>query len=281
MCLKKFLHSFNTFFVVALFVGATVLPNDVFAGAWVQKKGHWILISNFKWYESCRFWDKNHNTHSTSDCYRKFELNPYFEYGATDNLTLGVSAFLRRIKQGAMSTSFSPGDLELLARYKVWQKGSDIFSIQSMFNIPMRHPDFSHLQSPNSTISNGQYAFEGRLLYSTSGHHKHSKFYWYANFELGYRKNFNHAADRVNFEWTVGVSDATYKWIIELKQKNIIGMRNATKTYAPDYDLYSVSPSIIHWVTKHLAVQLGWDHDFYGRNIGQGNAVFVAIWLKS
>src|SRR5579863_7186508 len=67
----------------------TIYCTSVYAGAWVQEKGHGLDIFTFNRYISTQFWTSGGRLLSSS-AYAKYDIENYLEYGLTKNLTVGL-----------------------------------------------------------------------------------------------------------------------------------------------------------------------------------------------
>lgn len=255
-------------------------PNLIFAAAWVLPKNSALLIVNADWYYNDHFWDADGHLHS-GPAYNQFTLNPYLEYGLTENMTIGQNSFFREVWKQNTDTGFKPGDSELFARYRWWHKDYNVFSTQLKFNVPWQHPSFFVSPLP-PTVSNGQYWLEGRLLYGIGGAlPKLAKSTWFLSLEGGFQPNFNGAADQINTEAYFGWKSNKEKWVIELKEKNTFTMHNPTKPNAPDFNLATIVPGIIYSINEAFSLEVGVYQDFWGSNIGKGTQPFIALWWHS
>ena len=90
---------------------------DANAAAWLQTEGRWFTASNFVFYQSDTFVDRSGND-SDINTFRKYEFNPYIEYGLTKNITLGTNLFADKLTQSGQD-NYGIGDAEFFARFKV------------------------------------------------------------------------------------------------------------------------------------------------------------------
>lgn len=248
-----------------------------YAGAWVQKQDSWLVIIRNEWYSSSHYWDQQSVRRKGGD-YRKWELNPYIEYGLTKKLTFGLSPFFRQAYSDGNKAGFDLGDIQMLGRYAIWQSDYSSFSNQLRFNIPLQSLNGS--QQVYQPLSEGQYWLEERLLYGTGG--QFAGFYrsfWYINVESAYQMKFSGAADALHLDVSMGWKSPGQIWRITIKLLNQWSLRNQRERYDLDYDLHSIEPSISYALTQSISFEVGFKHDVYGRNVGQGNAIFLSSWL--
>jgi hypothetical protein len=250
------------------------------AGAWLEPKGQWLFIPAAKFYFSSHYWDQNKNLQPTTN-YHLYEFNPYFEYGLTNNFTIGINPFVRHADKNQDKTGWHLTDIELLTRYLLWKNDWQVFSTQLSFNFTTRH-DFSHDLTPPflpPTLSDAQDFLKWRLLYGLGG--ELGQCNYYLNLEAGIQRNFNGASDQLQGDLTLGWKSPGEKLEILLKSTNSFSLHNKRAIIAPDYSLSTISPSVIWWMTKNVGLQLGVNQDIYGYNVGKGTAPFVALFIAS
>lgn len=109
------------------------ISTSAHAGAWLQSKGHGQLISQATYYTTDTFFDANAQE-QPQPRFSKHELQPYFEYGATDWLTLGGSAYLQTVRQSG-SSNYGLADPELFGRLRLWQNDQQVISIQPLVKL--------------------------------------------------------------------------------------------------------------------------------------------------
>lgn len=253
-----------------------IASSPVFAGAWVQPVGTSLLIAQYQYYRSCQFWNKQGHLKDGS-CYVQNQINPYYEYGLTKDLTLGVSPYFRQVSQLGNSTGLQLGDMQLLGRYQFWHNDWNVASVQLTFNIPFAKPLLVNPLPP--TVSLGQYSLDSRLLYGAGGYFERKYMsMWYANFEGAYRNNFNGAADEWHADMALGWKDPTQKLILEFKVYNTFSLHNPSGPMQPNYSLTTISPNVLYWMLKQIGLQAGVSYDIYGVNIGKGVAPYIALW---
>lgn len=246
------------------------------AGAWVQEEGNGLAVTTLKRYQSDRYWDQNSNLKRSSK-YSKLEINPFFEYGATPDFTVGFNAFLNQVEVAGEGRSLGLGDVEVFGRHRIWQGEQNIVSAQLLLKIP----ELGGRHAP--PLGGDQYDVEAKLLYGRSGQWSPvDGSEWYFNLETGVRKRFGAPADELRLDWLYGWRSGNKRWEIELKQENIIALQRggAGDVRWSDYDLHKLSPSARYWVGRDWAVQGGLSFDIAGRKAGQGIGPFVALWMR-
>ena len=281
--MPSLLLTVNLIPMLVCFINTILLYEQALAGAWVQEKDHGLSITTIRRYESDEFWDQDRRRHS-SPRYRKLEMNQWAEYGVVEDFTMGVNASIPYIEAEGQGSNFGLGDVEGLGRYRIWKNDNSVLSTQLLVKIP---DAYEHDKLP--LLGQGQYDLEWRLLYGRAGILSGGKNgEWYGNVEGAFRKRFGPPADEIRVEWTVGWKTPNRKWEINLKQENILGLRNNSSTTASDpyrkqsadYDLHKLTVSAIYSIDPSVALQVGVTQDVLGRNTGKGINPFMALWIK-
>jgi len=273
---RRFFYSFAA--VLGLLAG---LVDAAGAAAWTQPAGQGLAIIKVDEYQSDRYWDRDRHSQDTAT-YRKFELNPYLEYGVTDRTTLGANVFVLHVEQEGSGNSTGLGDVELFGRYRLYSGGWDSLALQFLMKLPTGYD-----KNEAVALGAGQVDAEIRLLYGRggtygSGVHLRS---WYYDVEAGLRKRYGEPTDELRLDWLAGWRP-TPDWTLEIKQENILALARvsppsgAAVSRWADYDLHKVTIGAIYQVSTHVAANVGVGYDIAGRNAGQGIAPYLAIWRR-
>jgi hypothetical protein len=114
-----------------IYVWAMLLdPSVVFAGAWLQPKGDGLLITQATYYSTDTYFDTQGRAQS-QPTYRKYEFQPYAEYGVTDWLTVGSSAYLQSVAQSGGSNR-GIADPQLFAKLRIWDDKTQTIALQPL-----------------------------------------------------------------------------------------------------------------------------------------------------
>ncbi len=116
---------------MALWIG---LATPALAGAWLQPEGHGLGIMQAAYFTGNEFFDRQGELQPQSR-FTKYEIQPYGEYGLTDTITIGGTAFLHHVEQGG-SDNFGLGDPEIFLRTRLWDDGKNIVSLQPLIKLP-------------------------------------------------------------------------------------------------------------------------------------------------
>lgn len=259
-----------------------LLPSSSQAAAWLKEVGEGLLIANVQQYTSNKYWNRQGHLKS-GPRFNQFSVNPYLEYGAFPCITLGLNPFAKRISQRQQVSKFGLNNITPFALILIRKKDWSSFSAQISYNQPFKSKFFGPNQPPLSVygIIDRQRYLDLRLLYGTGGtFDKAQTKTWYADGEVSFRRNFDGAADEIHVDFMLGFKILNQKLIFEVKELNTFGLHNPKNNRLPNYSLFTIIPNIQFWMTDTIGFQFGVQQDFYGINIGKGNAPFVALWWK-
>jgi hypothetical protein len=280
--LPYILYQLVSYILIFLIGTLLTLPVKSYAAAWLQPKGEGLIIGTVQPYLSCKYWDKQSNLHS-GPCFHQFAINPYAEYGATSRLTLIVSPTFLSYSQSGEVSPFALGYINLGGRFLIKHKYYDTLSFQVLYNQPFKSQNFGNTATPSAqyAIVNEQYYVDLRILYGTGGRFDRKEYStWYADAEASFRPYFSGAADEFHIDFMAGYKTLNRRLIFELQELNTISLHNPRNFRQPNYNLFTLMPNVIYWFKPNAAFQFGVKQDFYGNNIGQGTAPFVALWIK-
>lgn len=148
------------------------------AGAWVQPVGHGLAIAQASYYSTDTYFDSNGGA-QPQPRFNKFEFQPYVEYGATEWLTLGGSAYAQSVSQAGAS-NYGLADPELFARARVYADDRQVISLQPLIKLASRFAEHSPVRGGSKSTDVELSALYGRNLALLSPND-------YADIRLGYR----------------------------------------------------------------------------------------------
>lgn len=171
------------------------------AGAWLQPAGHGLMITQARYYSSDSFFDVNGESQPQSR-YSKYELQPYGEYGVTDWLTLGGTAFVQRVSQ-AGTNNYGLADPEFFARTMLWRDDKQVLSLQPLVKFASRFRDSASPRGGSTSTDAEISLLYGRNLNLLSNRD-------YLDSRIGYRLRSNGRSPEWRNDTSLGlnVSDA-------------------------------------------------------------------------
>lgn len=243
------------------------------AGPWLQPEGHSLWINTFGVSQTTNYAGIQNPAYGDGT-FRRFGVGTYGEYGLTDRITLSAAADaqLRQLDTGsALLSTGGVGDIETAARAAVWQSGAWTVATQGVVKVPT-----GYSPNVNPALGNGQVDLEPRMLVGrgfTIGA-------WpaFADIGGGYRFRLGMPSDQARIDGTLGIHPAK-DWLLMLQSYNIVGIRNQ-EPGGTDFDLSTLTVSVVHSFSAAWAVQLGGSSEIASRNFNRGNGGFVAVWWR-
>lgn len=124
--------------IPALLVAVTA--PDAFAGAWLQKPGDTMLITQATYFSGDEYFDID-GSRQPQPRFSKWELQPYIEHGLNEWLTLGGSVYLQQVSQSDHS-NYGIGDPEFFARVGLMHSATyGELALQPMVKFPSIYHD--------------------------------------------------------------------------------------------------------------------------------------------
>lgn len=204
-----------------LFVGA-----QAHAGAWTMPKGEGLFIGQATYFTSEHFFDLD-GKKIDQPTFRKFELQPYAEYGVTDWLTAGGSAYLHSVDQSARYNA-GIGDPELWARLRLHTFGNgDVLSIQPLVKLPSYYADDDIPRGGSRSTD-----LELSVLYGTNW--QLLDFTGYTDTRLGYRVRSRGLNDQYRIDQSFGVNVTDHLLLIPAFRAVIASKYDESAVFAQD-----------------------------------------------
>jgi len=248
-------------------------PASANAGAWTQPGGQSQLILTTSHYHSDKRIEDSGITSPQPD-YRKTALNPYYEYGFSEDLTLGANLFLLHVKQARQSNS-GLGDSEFFARARVYRSDRWVISAEPMIKLPALQgkADAPLLGSRSADL--GLTASAGYSFKALGRSH-------YLNLDSGYRYRFGSPEDQLKFSTTFGLS-LLQRWSLLAQADTTLRVKSPqnsrfTQSSADDYDLVRTQFSVLYHHNETTRWQLGAFHHISGQNTGLGTGLLLSTW---
>lgn len=264
----------------AVFVAVLTAPATAEAGAWTQEAGSGQIINTFTYYTLSSGFGPD-GEEIDQNRFAKIEYSPYIEYGVTDTLTIGAQPFLQIIEQDRADGSVENAglaDVELFARQRLWEGENAVLSIQGLISVPGGYDPEANLP-----LGKGHVDVEARVLWG--GGHEIKGVSMFYDVAAAYRKRFGGPSDEVHVDVTLGLTPWA-GWQFLLQSFNTIGVGKADPGNTTDrgsvleFDRHKLQLSVVRDLTERVAVQVGGFSEFAGRNTGQGNGGFVALWVN-
>lgn len=263
---------------IATCIMALLFSGLVYSGAWTGPKGASYNKIGLNFFSSDKTYDGNRDSMSSGSTFTDVNLTYYGEYGVADNLTIFGSIPFKSLKSdpdaAAATDNSGIGDVDIGARYNLYNEDWGILSIQGLLKIPEAYD-----KNDAVPLGSGQYDIEVRLLYGKSLYPKPM----YYGLEVGYRLRTQSPSDEIKYlgEFGYTVSD---KIALRAKLDGTLSVKNAdtilgaggNPTLAPDFDLGKLDLTLGYTLKKGRYVELSFAPTLYGRNTANGATISLA-----
>lgn len=258
--------------IPALLVACSAAP--AFAGAWLQPKGDGLFITQATYFSSDAYFDES-GQKIDQRTFKKWELQPYAEYGLTNTLTVGGSLYAQQVSQSGDSNG-GIGDPELFFRTRLWHNDRETLAIQPLIKLSSA---YAHDTVPRG----GSRSTDGELnlLYG-----RNLKLWWgltgYTDMRVGYRVRSRGLNPQWRTDAAVGINLSeqwqiipAFRSVIAAKYDDTGGFREDGEQ---DYDLYKIELTGLynvdkkHWVHATLFDHVGGAFTGAGRGFTLGFA---------
>ncbi len=256
-----------------------LIPSYAYAGAWLQRPGETLFIQNAVFYATGEAFDASGRRVSDPG-FRKFEYNPYMEYGVNADWTLGASLFFQYLEQdnaqsGVLSNQ-GLGESELFARYKLLEEKGYALALQPSVTLP------GHYFSSDGPVA-GREDWDAELTalagygFSLFGRDH------YIEGKAAYRHRSGILDDqyRLSAGMGIGISEG---WRIapELSWTGRTQGGGSAVSIAGqnDYELVKAQLSVVWEFSDRCAVQFGGYRHVSGEDTGAGGGVLLALWRR-
>ncbi|MDP2725771.1 MAG: hypothetical protein Q8O44_05795 [Syntrophales bacterium] len=256
------------------------LVGNCLAGAWTLGKGKIYDRLAINYYYANKEFDNSGDKRDFANHgdFRDFNLNNYLEYGLTDRVTLINSLYYKYIRKDddtVKMETYSPGNIDLGAKFRLYEGSLGVLSAQTMVKIPEAYDKNDPLP-----VGNGQYDFEARLLYGRS---LYPLIPGYCNFEVGYRWRFGDPSDEIRYLAEFG-TDFSKDFYGRVKLDGIYSMDNGAHmdtsgnpTTTNNFDIGKLDMVLGYKMSKQWGMEFGYTPAIYGQNTALGATYSVAV----
>lgn len=245
-----------------------LFAQSALAGAWTQAEGKGLFIGQATYFASDKFFDQD-GQEQRQPTFRKFELQPYVEYGVKDWLTVGGSTYLQRVNQSD-DDNWGIADTELFARLRLWKGETRVISIQPLIKLPS---EFSEGGTPRG----GSRAVDAELSLLYGRSMKIFKKNGYTDMRVGYRVR----GRGLNPQWRVDAAAGifvtediqlipAFRSVVTTKYDETGGFREDGEQ---DYDLAKAELTAAYHLNERGWMQLTYFEHIAGAFTGAGRGV--------
>ncbi|WP_375202228.1 hypothetical protein [Hyphococcus sp.] len=253
--------------------GAIALLLTAMAGAnahaspWARLDGEILVISGVNYFRSdLSSQDPN------GGLFESIESDTYFEFGLTDDITIGGKAIYANSSLTNSAGNFNDSgfsEIEAYGQYQFLRTMTHAASVKLSAGKP------AAFQSGARNNSGGSGAdVELAALYGRNVMYEPVKIFVAA--EAGFRKRLGDNADIVRTQGTIGIEPSKH-WVLLLETFAAVSMRNEDAAGA-DYDIVKIKPSVIYRFNRRWAIQAGVTEEVADRNLARGRTYFFSLW---
>lgn len=264
------------FFIVmryGLMVAALLISTNAFAGAWTQDPGKSQLIITNSYYTTDEKFDNN-GFLIRQPRYSKHEINPYFEYGLYEGITVGANLSFQRASQSDQ-TNWGIGDSEFFLRARVFKRGGFVISVEPMVKLPRL------ASTDDSPMLGGSYPDVGLGLLGGYGFSLFGQHHFTA-LDLQQRHRFGSPQNQFRLTESLGIG-LSENWMVlgqafaTLRQDKP-DVAAFTQSSNDDYGLFKLQLSVIYKMNDTTSLQFGTFDNVIGSNVGAGSGLIFAAW---
>ncbi len=270
-------------------------------------------ILTFNNYQSTQIFDKNSKRIKSSNNFSKYEINPFFEYGLSDNLTIGANPTLQYWQAGdladnsktvtfrgcgttkAIDGNKANGEIiesEFFIRKKLLEIGNMVFSMQPLVKTPC-----VLIVNSGAAVNWNSYETElrGLIGYGFKWNQKSQDGktypfagqYHFLNLEVAYRKYNGALSDQVRIDATSGFRFnenilllAQVFSSISTGKENISAdiTTNDTQENIDRFGNVKLQLSGVLQTSKTTSAQLGVYTEIAGLNYSAGQGMMISLW---
>lgn len=262
-----------------LFCSSLIIPAVCQANPWLRPEGEIFAALTSVYYSTDEYITPAGDT-VDQPTFTKYELNPYVEYGLTDDWTVGASLFLHALEQespGGDLDNYGLGQTELFVRHSLWKEGRIAASVEPFLALPASYeesgqPRAGREDSDLGLALNGGYGFplfgrehfvQGRAAYKHRYGPQDDQFQLDAKLGL-----------RVAEGWMI-MPEA--QWTLPTGDTSGGGFSNAGTN---DYELLKLQLSAVYDVSETTSLQVGAFTHADGENTGAGGGGLLSLWRR-
>ncbi len=238
-------------------------------------KGEGLAITQITNFTSDEYWDTD-GTIQPQNTYHKWELQPYVEYGLTERITIGGTAYLQHTMQSG-DKNRGIADPEFFARMKLWQHGPHLLSIQPLIKLPSRFEHHSSTPRGGSKSTDAELSLlYGRNLPIVSDND-------YADIRLGYRSRSRHLHSQFRFDAALGLKPfERWQFIPAMRyvEASTIDTAAFRQNGELDYDLLKGELTVLYSLPSGNWVHATYFKHLQGYQTGTGSGISLGYAVR-
>jgi hypothetical protein len=248
------------------------VPHAAVAGAWTLPAGESEMAVIGTWTTASRVFDAAGNLTSTART-TKYELQGFYEYGATDRFTVMLNPGLQHVEIAAPvnATRTGLGYFEFGGRYRLFGGSSWVLSAQATLRAPGA---FEPINAAAIGYSDPEVDFRALFGYGTTIADMPAFF----DVQLAQRFRAASPPDEFRADLTFGIRPYP-SWLLLVQSLNVISEGSAPPVF-PDYAYHKLQLSVVYDVTPGWSLQVGGFTSIAGRNALQENGMLLGAWYR-
>lgn len=257
----------------------SIPPSFLHAGAWVQPQGQALYIQNAYFYAAGEAFAPSGQRIDDAG-FRKYEFNPYLEYGLSDDVTLGASLLLHYLEQdnasGGLLSNHGLGQAELFARYQLVHDDGLALAVQPLVALPA-----AYVRSDGPVA--GREAWDAEMAFLAGYGFSLWGLHHYVDTAWAYRHRGGSAGDQYRVTAAAGLSvHERWRLVPEIawtgRAEGAGNLRSVSGQN--DYELMRAQLSVQWELTERYTLQLGGFRHVRGEDTGAGGGVMAALWMR-
>lgn len=257
--------------LTAAAVTGVTWTQDASAAAWTRAEGSSLFSVPLTFGNADESFDEDGNRVDRLE-FDTMEVTPTYEYGVSDDLTVGVAPRYVRVEQatasGGTQTNEGVADAEIYARKNLWREGDAAFSTQALVKLPVE-PD----EDADVPLGRDQVDAELSLMYGDRHRGENATFFY--NVDIGYRKRFEDPDDQVSIGGFAGWSLS--RWTFLVTSDNTIGLddpkfnTDEVLTAGRTFTQHKLGLVASYRLTDHLSIGANASTTYAGESVGATN----------
>jgi hypothetical protein len=270
------LHIFFVLLFGIALIFVSVVP--VFAAGWTQPEGTGVAIVQASFYTTEEFFTET-SDEVAQPRFSQYQLNPYTEYGITDDWTIGSSVFLHYLEQETdtgIDTNYGVGALEVFGRYQLYRNAENAWSLEFFTKLPSSYAEAANPRAGRDEFDLGTAVGYGHSFSWLGEYH-----YW--DTRLAYRHRFGRLTDQVEVMSRLGITLNERITLMPLVQailpvSGISQLRSVSGQN--DFRLYKLQFSALYEIMPDIGIEAGVFSHVAGENTGGGGGGLIGLWWQ-
>ncbi len=275
------MRKISIFFICAFLIplaGARV----VMAGAWGQKKGNLFLSLQSYYYASSKYYDENGHLRRRGGTFKKWEFNPYLEWGMTNRDTLTLNIFYDWLSDDASGHSKETNgfaDIEAGWQRKIFRSTHHVLSLQGLLIIPTGYD-----VKDDPRLGYDCWGAEVGILHGWS--FKMFNRDGFIDSGIGYRRYFGYPSSQIRPKITLGWNPFKKVQIL-MEGKLEYGLKDGSMRQLgpnliaqPNYRLLKATFGLNFQLDRRCSLVIAVYRHVWGEMTGAGGGAYASLWLR-